>query len=128
MKRLLLLLTLLLGFVWYHTELGDVPEGDSTVAVVSEQGFFDVPQLPSSKEGRIAEPIVPIQLGNIRTMQVMPVHGHGPHRSSGRAAFACHPVSLTLKHIFDGRRLETAPFQSAASRHYYIIALRRLIL
>lgn len=126
MRRFLLLLSLLLGFVWVHTEHCHVPEAN--IVQATEQGTFDVPQERLPKNGRITEPITTSQVGQTRTQSVTAGHGYGSHRTPGRTAYACSTVPQTLKHLFDGRRLETAPFQSAASRLYYVIALRRLLL
>ena len=84
--------------------------------------------LPLPKGGMIIASRGVNRLGGQRTSRVQSVNSTGHQRANGRSAFFYPFTPQTLKHIFDGRRLETAPFQSAASRYYYVIALRHLII
>lgn len=68
------------------------------------------------------------RLCNTRPVRLLPTHGS----SSDKNAVKLLAVRrLQVKHLFflhDGRRrLETAPFQSAASRDFYVFALRRIL-
>ncbi|MBR0272724.1 MAG: hypothetical protein IJQ59_01360 [Bacteroidaceae bacterium] len=68
------------------------------------------------------------RLCNTRPQRLVPSHGSKPGKSTGRWLAVRRPH---VKHFFflhDGRRrLETAPFQSSASRDYYVFALRHII-
>lgn len=61
-------------------------------------------------------------------LHILPTHGSTTGKNAARSLAVRRPQ---VKHIFflhDGRRrLETAPFQSAASRDYYVFALRRIL-
>ena len=137
MKRVLLLLSIICGFVLYSTGgfFTAEPSGSGSIEVLPDQpiepvatGTITITELPLSKQGIISEARGTSRVGHSRTQRVVPANSQSASRTHGRSAFYYQSTPRTLKHIFDGRRLETAPFQCAAVRHYYIIALRRLII
>lgn len=68
------------------------------------------------------------RLSNTRPQRVLPTQGSKAERMPGRFSPACKHSHSPLSPRNDRRwRLETAPFQSAASRLYYVIALRHLL-
>lgn len=68
------------------------------------------------------------RLCNTRPGRLLQTHGSNSGKNATRSLAVRRPI---VKHIFfihDGRRrLESAPFQSAASRDYYVFALRRIL-
>ena len=68
------------------------------------------------------------RLCNTRPLRLLPTQGSNSGKNATRSFAVRRPI---VKHIFfihDGRRrLEAAPFQSAASRDYYVFALRRIL-
>ncbi|MBQ7421676.1 MAG: hypothetical protein IJV27_06025 [Prevotella sp.] len=68
------------------------------------------------------------RLCNTRPQRLLPTHGSKPGKSIGRLLAVRRPRLKQFFFLHDGRRrLETAPFQSAASRDYYVFALRRIL-
>lgn len=62
---------------------------------------------------------------NSRPQRVLPTHGSKSERAAGRPSYHYQP---SKKFLGDGQtRTESAPFQSHASRLYYVIALRHII-
>ena len=69
-----------------------------------------------------------IRLCNSRPQRLLPVHGSEPGKHVARSFVVRRAGGKCVFFRHDGRRrLETAPFQSAASRDYYVFALRHII-
>ena len=65
-----------------------------------------------------------------RSQRVQPTtsQGSNPHRTAARVQTFLRHRSFDHQHRFGKKvRRETSPFCFAASRHYYVIALRRLL-
>ncbi|MBR1687826.1 MAG: hypothetical protein IJ710_04730 [Prevotella sp.] len=62
-----------------------------------------------------------------RPQRLLPTIGPKPERMTGRFVLS-HPYKSTAYRCYDRRaRRETAPFPSAASCDYYVIALRHIL-
>lgn len=65
---------------------------------------------------------------NTRPGRLLQTHGSGSGKNAARSLAVRRPGIKHLFFLHDGRRrLEAAPFQSAASRDYYVFALRRIL-
>ena len=91
-------------------------------------GTLQSPQRHLPKNGLTGD----VQSGNrvstSRVQRVQPPHGKTHVRTHGRGLPGSGPGHIQSHRFCYGGRLETAPFQRSASRMYYIIALRRLII
>lgn len=68
------------------------------------------------------------RLCNIRPQRLLPTHNSNSGKNIARLLSFRRSQSKHLYFLYDGRRrLETAPFQSAASRDYYVLALRHIL-
>ena len=149
MKRLLPLLMLLLATLEVTTSKApevtplSAPEGATAPSKAANKGI----EAPSGAVGGVtseAEWRVPSEnekgvatiddarsiyrLCNTRPQRLLPSHGSKPGKSTGRSFAVRRPHHKHFFFLHDGRRrLETAPFQSAASRDYYVFALRHIL-
>jgi hypothetical protein len=68
------------------------------------------------------------RLCNIRPQRLLPTHNSNSGKNIARSFALRRSQPKHLYFLYDGRRrLETAPFQSAASRDYYVLALRHIL-
>lgn len=157
MKRLLPLLMLLLATLEVTTSTApevpplSAPEGATAPSKAANKGI-EAPsgaewgvtsgavggvtseaewRVPSENENGVAmidDARCIYRLSNTRPQRLLPSHGSKPGKSTGRSFAVRRPHHKHFFFLHDGRRrLETAPFQSAASRDYYVFALRHIL-
>lgn len=100
----------------------------SSPVSLQEQGSYRSNNDKLPNEGLITDSNPLCRLANVRTQRVVPAHGQHPSRSGGRITGTALSCVSSQKHLCDGRHSERVPLRFAASRRYYVIALRRLII
>jgi hypothetical protein len=64
---------------------------------------------------------------NSRPQRILPIFDYRTGKTIGKYSFNYYLTNLFYTLFGNNSRIESSPFQSAASRSYYVIALRHLI-
>ena len=132
MKRLLpiliVFLTALIGCRGDAMNAGAKASEDIAVSFCGKTYTLTDPQSGRHHEATLNDARGVYRLCNTRPGRLLPTHGSGSDKNAARLLAVRRPVVKHLFFLHDGRRrLETAPFQSAASRDYYVFALRHIL-
>lgn len=144
MKRLLPLMIVLIATLFFRGEAELRTEQGSTGKMMQTELSGTAKDVAIAHRGKLAS-ITDTQQGrrneatlndarvfyrlyNTRPQRLLPTLGSKTGKSTGRLFVARRFHIQPFLFLHDGRRrLETAPFQSLASRDYYVIALRRIL-
>ena len=132
MKRLLpILIVFLTALIGCRGDavIAEASSSEGVAVSYSEREYsFSDPQQGRHHEATLDDARSADRLCNTRPQRLVPTHASNSGKNAVRSLGVRRP---SVKHLFflhDGRRrLETAPFQSAASRDYYVFALRRIL-
>ncbi|MBP3829268.1 MAG: hypothetical protein ILA06_03045 [Bacteroidaceae bacterium] len=132
MKRLLpILIVFLTALIGYRGDAMNAEVEASQRVVVSSCGrtyALTDPQPGRHHEAMLNDARGVYRLCNTRPGRLLPTHGAGSGKNAARSLAVRRSGIKHLFFLHDGRRrLETAPFQTAASRDYYVFALRRIL-
>lgn len=132
MKRLLpILIVFLTALIGCRGDVMNVEVATSEGMAVSYSGksySFSDPQQGRHNEATLNDARGVYRLFNTRPQRLLPTHGSSSDKNAACSLAVRQPQVKHLFFLHDGRRrLETAPFQSAASRDYYVFALRHIL-
>jgi len=131
MKRLLpilsVLLIALLGCLGEAMNVDVKAHEDIVVSSLSNAYSLTDPHQGRHNEATLNDARSIYHLCGPRSQRHLPTGSNGD-KNPTRSLTTCRPYVQPFFFLHDGRRrLETAPFQSAASRDYYVFALRHIL-
>jgi hypothetical protein len=132
MKRLLpILIVFTIALTGYWGDTMTIEVNTSEEITVSDKGkeySITDTQHERHSEATLNDSRSIFRLCNIRPQRLLPTQNSNSGKNIARLLAFRRSQSKHLSFLYNGRRrLETAPFQSAASRDYYVLALRHIL-